>query len=76
MILIVDDEKGVQTSIQGILEDAGFDSQAVSSGEEALEICCAKRFPRRALDVWLPGMDGLQALAQIAPDLSRLRSSS
>lgn len=70
-ILIVDDEKGVQTSVQGILEDAGYDSQAVSSGEEALELLLKKEFPVVLLDVWLPGMDGLQALAklrQIAPE--------
>jgi two-component system, NtrC family, nitrogen regulation response regulator NtrX len=64
-VLIVDDEKGVQSSIQGILEDAGFDSQAVSTAEDALEILTRKRFPVVLLDVWLPGMDGLQALAQI-----------
>jgi two-component system, NtrC family, nitrogen regulation response regulator NtrX len=70
-ILIVDDEKGVQISVQGILEDAGFDSEAVSSGEEALELLLRKEFPVVLLDVWLPGMDGLQALAklrQIAPE--------
>ena len=70
-ILIVDDERGVQTSVQGILEDAGYDSEAVSSGEEALELLLRKEFPVVLLDVWLPGMDGLQALAklrQIAPE--------
>jgi two-component system, NtrC family, nitrogen regulation response regulator NtrX len=70
-VLIVDDEKGVQSSIQGILEDAGFDSQTVSSAEEAMEILERKDFPVVLLDVWLPGMDGLQALAQmrrISPD--------
>jgi two-component system nitrogen regulation response regulator NtrX len=64
-VLIVDDEKGVQSSIHGILEDVGYDSQAVSSGEEALEILTKKVFPVVLLDIWLPGMDGLQALAQI-----------
>jgi len=70
-ILIVDDERGVQTSVQGILEDAGYDAEAVSSGEEALELLLRKEFPVVLLDVWLPGMDGLQALAklrQIAPE--------
>jgi two-component system, NtrC family, nitrogen regulation response regulator NtrX len=70
-ILIVDDEKGVQTSLKGILEDVGFDSEAVSSGEEALELLLKKEFPVVLLDIWLPGMDGLQALAkirQIAPE--------
>jgi two-component system nitrogen regulation response regulator NtrX len=69
-VLIVDDEKGVQTSVQGILEDAGFDPESVSSGEEALELLLKKEFPVVLLDVWLPGIDGLQALAkirQIAP---------
>jgi two-component system nitrogen regulation response regulator NtrX len=64
-ILIVDDEKGVQTSLQGILEDVGFDTQAVSSAEEALELLDKKQFAAVLLDVWLPGMDGLQALAEI-----------
>jgi len=64
-ILIVDDEKGVQTSIQGILEDVGFDSQAVSSGEEALELLLKREFPVVLLDIWLPGIDGLEALARI-----------
>jgi two-component system, NtrC family, nitrogen regulation response regulator NtrX len=70
-ILIVDDEKGVQTSVKGILEDVGFDSESVSSGEEALELLLRKEFPVILLDIWLPGMDGLQALAkirQIAPE--------
>jgi two-component system nitrogen regulation response regulator NtrX len=64
-ILIVDDEKGVQTSIQGILEDVGFDSQAVSSGEEALELLLKREFPVVLLDIWLPGIDGLEALTRI-----------
>ncbi len=72
-ILIVDDEKGVQTSIKGILEDAGFAAQAAASGEEALDILSEKRFPVVLLDVWLPGIDGLQVLSKIqqtAPETS------
>ena len=64
-VLIVDDEKGVQTSVRGILEDAGFESHAVSRGEEALELLAKDTFPVILLDIWLPGMDGLQALAKI-----------
>jgi len=64
-VLIVDDEKGVQSSIQGILEDVGFESQAVSSGEEAMEVLLKKEFPVVLLDIWLPGIDGLQALDRI-----------
>jgi two-component system nitrogen regulation response regulator NtrX len=70
-VLIVDDEKGVQTSVQGILEDAGFNARSVSSGEEALELLLKSEFPVILLDIWLPGIDGMQALAkirQIAPE--------
>jgi two-component system nitrogen regulation response regulator NtrX len=65
MILIVDDEKGVQASLLGILEDEGFDARAVSSGEECLSALAERYFPVILLDVWLPGMDGLQVLEQI-----------
>ncbi len=64
-ILVVDDEKGVQSSLQGILEDVGFDACGVSNAEEALVLLSRKEFSVVLLDVWLPGMDGLQALEQI-----------
>lgn len=65
VVLIVDDEKGVQTSVRGILEDAGFESIAVSSGEEALEVLSKEKFPVILLDIWLPGMDGLETLSRM-----------
>ncbi len=64
-ILVVDDEKGVQTSIQGILEDVGFDTEAVSSGEDCLALLAKKEFAVILLDIWLPGMDGIQVLERI-----------
>ena len=70
-VLIVDDEKGVRSSLLGILEDAGFAAEAVASGEDALDIVNRKEFPVMLLDVWLPGIDGLETLdriRQIAPE--------
>ncbi|NWG14613.1 MAG: sigma-54-dependent Fis family transcriptional regulator [Acidobacteria bacterium] len=70
-ILIVDDEDGVRSSLKGILEDDGFDTCGVASGEECLALVGAKEFAIVLLDVWLPGMDGLQVLEEIrraAPD--------
>jgi two-component system nitrogen regulation response regulator NtrX len=64
-ILIVDDEKGVQSSLQGILEDVGFDAEGVSSGEECLACLARKEYAVVLLDIWLPGMDGIQVLEQI-----------
>ncbi len=64
-ILIVDDERGIRDTLRGVLEDEGFTADAVATGEE-----CLKALERRAygcvlLDVWLPGMDGLETLKQM-----------
>jgi two-component system nitrogen regulation response regulator NtrX len=64
-ILIVDDEQGVLSSLQGILEDAGFDSRGVSTGEECLALLSTDEFAVVLLDIWLPGMDGLKVLERI-----------
>jgi two-component system nitrogen regulation response regulator NtrX len=64
-ILIVDDEQGVQSSLQGILEDAGFDSQGVSTGEECLTLLSTEEFAVVLLDIWLPGVDGLRVRERI-----------
>jgi two-component system nitrogen regulation response regulator NtrX len=64
-ILIVDDEEGVQSSLRGILQDAGFDAEGVSSAEECLASLAKKEYAIVLLDVWLPGMDGIQALEEV-----------
>src|SRR5512134_474365 len=61
-ILIVDDEKGVQSSLRGILEDDGFEAHAVSSGEDCISLMGKKEFVVVLLDVWLPGIEGVQVL--------------
>jgi two-component system, NtrC family, nitrogen regulation response regulator NtrX len=64
-ILIVDDEPDIRRSLSGVLEDEGYEPHAVDSGEACLEEL--KRHPCELvlLDVWLPGMDGMEALSRI-----------
>jgi two-component system nitrogen regulation response regulator NtrX len=64
-ILIVDDEAGVRQSLVGILEDEGYVAHAVESGEAALAALESRRYDLALLDVWLPGMDGLETLARM-----------
>ena len=64
-ILIVDDEAGVRSSLAGILADEGYAADAVDSGEAALKAVEARRYDLLLLDVWMPGMDGLETLARI-----------
>ncbi len=64
-ILIVDDEKAIQTSLQGVLEDEGYRVAAVGSGAQALSRIIEEAPDLVLLDIWMPGMDGLEVLAEI-----------
>jgi len=64
-VLIVDDESGIRQSLQGILEDEGYRSDVAETGEACLESLQQKKFDVVLLDIWLPGMDGLETLAKI-----------
>src|ERR1700674_2325943 len=64
-ILIVDDESTIRQSLQGVLEDEGYQISLAESGEECLEILRKRALDLALLDVWLPGMDGLETLQKI-----------
>src|SRR4051794_21605780 len=64
-ILVVDDEAGVRGSLGGILADEGYLVETAESGEQALALLERGRFDLMLLDVWLPGMDGLETLSRV-----------
>ena len=64
-ILIVDDERAIQTTLRGVLEDEGYHVSAVGSGQDALARLAEESPDLIFLDIWMPGMDGLDALAEI-----------
>jgi two-component system nitrogen regulation response regulator NtrX len=71
-ILVVDDEAGVRGSLTGILRDEGYAVEAVESGEACLAVLEKRRCDLLLLDVWLPGIDGLETLSRVRtldPDL-------
>jgi two-component system nitrogen regulation response regulator NtrX len=71
-ILIIDDEEDIRFSLRGILEDEGHDVREAGSAEQGLEALDAEPADALFLDIWLPGMDGLEALERIhasRPDL-------
>src|SRR6202022_148088 len=64
-LLVVDDEPGIRESLSSILQDEGYDVESVASPEEALERASSGEIEVILLDVWLPGMDGLEALSRL-----------
>lgn len=64
-ILIVDDERGIRETLSAVLRDEGFDTEAVASGEDCLKAISRRLYGCVLLDVWLPGIDGLETLRQM-----------
>ncbi|HTY81033.1 MAG TPA: sigma-54 dependent transcriptional regulator [Candidatus Bathyarchaeia archaeon] len=64
-ILIVDDEKLIQSTLRGVLEDEGYRVTSAGSAEEALQRLVDDAPDLVFLDIWMPGMDGLEALAEM-----------
>jgi len=64
-ILVVDDERDIRESLKGILEDEGYKVLLAASGEACLEELKKRSCEVILLDIWLPGMDGLDTLARI-----------
>jgi len=64
-VLIVDDEPGIRESLADVLQDEGYRVEAVESGEACLDFLVGHPCDVVLLDIWLPGMDGIQALEKI-----------
>ena len=64
-MLLVDDEPGIRTSLSAVLEDEGYSVVAVADGEAGLAQLETESFDCVLLDVWLPGMDGMEVLNRI-----------
>ncbi len=64
-VLIIDDEEGIRFSLRGILEDEGHEVTEAESGEQGLELLGTDIPDMIFLDIWLPGMDGLEVLDAI-----------
>jgi two-component system nitrogen regulation response regulator NtrX len=64
-ILIVDDERGIRETLCAVLEDEGFLADVAATGEECLKAVERRAYGCVLLDVWLPGMDGLETLKQL-----------
>ncbi len=64
-IMIIDDEKNIRHTLQGILEDENYEVVTAASGEEGLELLQQEPCDLLFLDVKLPGIDGLEVLKRV-----------
>ena len=72
-ILIVDDEKSICQSLGSILADEGYEILTAGSGEEAVKMIEEDPPNLVILDIWLPGMDGIETLTIIKTRFPQVR---
>ena len=65
LILVADDEADIRSSLRMILEYEGFELAEASSGPEAIQRVEALHPDAALLDIKMPRMDGLEALAEL-----------
>ena len=67
-VMIIDDEPSIRRSLSGLLSDDGFEVLTASNGYEALKIIDAESPDLVLLDIWMPGIDGIETLKEIKKD--------
>lgn len=65
LVLVVDDEESIRSSLSNVLSDEGFCVLTASSGEEALNYLQTESPALIFLDIWMPGWDGIETLEKI-----------
>ncbi len=64
-LLVAEDNEINQRVIQGMLNNLGHDSLLVSDGRAAVEAAVGRRFDAVLMDIHMPELDGLGAMAEI-----------
>ena len=64
-IMIIDDEPSILKSLGGLLADEGFEVITASNGYEGLKLIEEKSPDLVLLDIWMPGIDGIETLKEI-----------
>src|SRR3984957_13485390 len=71
-VLIIDDEAEIRESLQTLLEMEGFEVETAVTGEDGLSQIGDRPFDLILLDLGIPGRDGMDILAEIRSQDSRL----
>jgi len=64
-IMIVDDEQAIRESLQGLFEDEDYLVSSAPSGEEAVARFRKQPVDCVLLDIWMPGIDGLETMLRL-----------
>ncbi len=69
-VLIIDDEPGIRTVLKDVLADEGYSVLTAEDGLDGLSQLSANPVDLVFLDVWLPGMGGIDVLKRIKDEFT------
>jgi UDP-3-O-[3-hydroxymyristoyl] N-acetylglucosamine deacetylase len=65
LVLVVDDEASIRRSLEAILKDEGISVIEAPDGASAISMLIQHKPSLVLLDIWMPGIDGLETLKKI-----------
>ena len=65
LVLIVDDDEAVRTTLYKVIKSNGLEADLASSGQQALEMTGKTHYDLILLDVNMPGMDGFSVVQKL-----------
>ena len=68
-ILVVEDNEKNMKLVRDVLEATGYNTLEASTGEDAVELALSNAPALVLMDVQLPGIDGIEALARLRGDV-------
>lgn len=71
-LLIVDDEPSIISTLKGVLSDEGFEVLTAANGYECLKVIESESPDLVLLDIWMPGIDGIETLKEIKKTSPRI----
>jgi CheY-like chemotaxis protein len=64
-ILVVDDDRAIRESITLLLSSVGYDVVEAADGRDGLAKISAAHFDVLIVDIFMPGMDGLETIREV-----------
>ena len=64
-IMVVDDDPGMRLTLEGILDEEGFDVVGAEDGYKAIELAKEFAFNLIFMDVKMPGINGVEAFKEV-----------
>ncbi len=71
-VLLIDDDKSIQSSLERVLTEGGYEFVGALSGKDGLELLASEKPDLLLLDIMLPGVNGFDLCTQIRAEGRRI----